>query len=62
MRDVNLSYVTKNLFVALMMFIAGFSTFSLLDVPLAGIVFFTVGLFFVTFAFAPANQEQEQQE
>lgn len=62
MNGVDLSYVTRNLFVALMLFLAGFSTFSLLDLPLAGVVFFAAGLLFVTLAFAPASQGQENQE
>jgi hypothetical protein len=62
MSDINLSHVSRNLFVALMLFLAGFSTFSLLDLPHAGVVFFVVGFLFVTFAFAPARPEQENQE
>lgn len=59
MRDSRLSRLSTHLFAALMLFLAGFSAFVLLDLLLAGVALFVTGLMFVTLAFAPENRRQE---
>lgn len=59
MREINLSRLSTHLFAALMLFLAGFSALSLLDLPVAGVVLFVAGLLFVTLAFVPTHQPPE---
>lgn len=59
MRDINLTGRNTRLLAALMLFLAGFSAFGLLELPLAGVSLFVASLVFVTLAFLPTNQPQK---
>lgn len=59
MGESNLSRLSTRLLAALMLFLAGFTALSLLNLPVAGVVLLVAGLMFTTLAFAPTHRPPE---